>query len=384
LGLAGERLRGLLFLIPVDSTEEIRMASLSCVARRACLHVLLGLSLLPVARPALAANPPARPRIAFVSHAPDSDTWWTTIRNAIQQASEDFGVDVDYLNPHDGSIQEMGRILGGLSPQRYAGVITTLADARGLAPALHQVVGTAHLPLITINSGTGEQSKQAGAMLHIGQPEFQAGLEAGQRAAKEGVRSFVCLNHYASSAASHERCQGFAQGLGLPVSSTAELELSGSAVEMQQRIVQYQSANPQVQAWLALGPTSAHPAMAVIRSMKSGANAPRHPYFVSFDVSQDIVGGIKDGVVAFAIDQQPYAQGYLSVALMGEYLRQGAPASGMSLVKYTVYAQPRLHARMSKYGIELKPSNGRDINSGPGFVTRANVEKVERFSGQYR
>ena len=332
---------------------------------------------------AMAAPTDIRPRIAFVSHAPDTDQWWTTIKNAIQHASVDFEIDVDYLNPKDGSIQEMGRILSGLSPQRYAGVIATLADAKALAAPLHQVVVVNNLPLITVNSGTGAESEKAGALLHIGQPEFQAGLEAGAHAQKAGVHNFVCLNHYSTNATSHERCQGFARGLGLDVAATAEISLTGSQAEMQRSIEAYQAAHPDVQAWLALGPTSAHPALAAVRAMKVGAATPRRPYFVTFDVSQDIVAGIKEGLVAFAIDQQPYAQGYLSVALMSEYLSEGRPTS-TKVAKYTVYAQEKLHVRMAKYGIELKPSNNRDVNSGPGFVTKLNVEKVERFSGQYR
>ena len=34
-------------------------------------------------------------RYVLISHAPDSDAWWNTIKNSIKQAGEDYGVTVD-------------------------------------------------------------------------------------------------------------------------------------------------------------------------------------------------------------------------------------------------------------------------------------------------
>ena len=38
-------------------------------------------------------------KFVLISHAPDSDSWWNTIKNAIGIAGEQMGVDVDYRNP---------------------------------------------------------------------------------------------------------------------------------------------------------------------------------------------------------------------------------------------------------------------------------------------
>jgi simple sugar transport system substrate-binding protein len=321
-----------------------------------------------------------RPRLAFVSHAPDTDSWWTPIRNAIRQASDDFDVDVDYLNPKDGSLQGMAEILNAIAPARYDGVISTLASYSVLSPALLRISRSLHLPLITVNSGTIEESKLVGALAHVGQPEELAGRLAGQLARKRGITQFVCLNHYSSNAASHLRCNGFAAGLGLAPGSAVELGLSGSRDQMFNVVRDYLGTHPQTQALLALGPTSAVPALAAMQSLKLKK---QHPEFFTFDISPEIVSGIRSGTIEFAIDQQPYAQGYLTVALMSEYLREGRPAK-FELITYTVLAQSKLHARMAKYGIELRPSSVLNINSGPGFVTSLNVGLVERFSGQYR
>lgn len=320
----------------------------------------------------------AERRYAFVSHAPDSDTWWNTIRNALAHVSEDYAIQVDYLNPKDGSIEEMARILRGISPTRYSAVISTIADFKLLQEPLTDIVRFKHLPLITVNSGTTAQSEQIGALMHIGQPEFEAGRAAGEEARKVGVRSAVCFNHYAQNAASHERCNGFAAGLGL-AGPAKELALEGSAAAIEQTIRRFFAEGPLPDVVLTLGPTGAHPTLAALGAMKA---MPAKPMLVTFDLSTPITQGVRSGGVAFAIDQQPYLQGYLPVALLREYLRR--PDASITAVKLAVYANEKLHVRMAKYGISLRPADKAHINSGPGFVTKVNVEKVERYSGQFR
>ena len=316
-------------------------------------------------------------RMAFVSHAPDSDVWWNVVRNAIKHASEDFGVEVDYLNPSDGSIAGMVKILDGLDASRYVGVISTIADYTKLSPAL-MALRERKLPLITVNSGSEAQSESVGAILHIGQPEFIAGKAAGQEMAKLGAHSFICFNHYPSNPASTERCEGFLAGLGEQGRMTV-VPLTGDSAGNQATVAAALQKTPGADVFLALGPTSAHPVLAASRLVKSG----KVPPLVSFDISPDIVAGIRSGSVLFSIDQQPYLQGYLSVALMAQVVRWPKGTSVMAL-KMAVYSNAVLHQRMSRYGLSLRSGDTRHVHSGPGFVNRINVDKVERFSGQFR
>lgn len=318
----------------------------------------------------------AAERFVFISHAPDSDAWWTTMKNSLKQASTDFGVTVDYKNPKNGDINEMARIIDESAAQKYDGMIVTIADYSILKSHLKEVVDKWHIPLITVNSGTEEQSEAIGALLHIGQPEQFAGLNAGKKAKTESVRSFVCLNHYSNNPASHERCQGFADGLGAPAFD--ELKLEGDDRAMQGVIADYLAAHKDTDAILALGSTSAHPALAAIKEAKLA----KPPYFATFDLSGPITEGIRKGTIVFAIDQQPYVQGYLSVGLLANRMADGQ--GDLTSIKAVLYSKKELHARMSTYGLSLRHFGGRHIKSGPAFVTRGNVEKVEIYSGSYR
>jgi simple sugar transport system substrate-binding protein len=152
-------------------------------------------------------------RYVLISHAPDSDSWWNTIKNSVKQAGEDYDVTVDYRNPPNGDLADMARLIEQASAQNVDGVIVTIADFNALQGAIKRLTDK-NIPVITINSGTTEQSETLGAVMHVGQPEFEAGKGAGMRAKAAGVKSFLCVNHYATNPASFERCRGFAEAIG--------------------------------------------------------------------------------------------------------------------------------------------------------------------------
>lgn len=314
-------------------------------------------------------------KYVLVSHAPDSDSWWNTIKNAIKQAGEDFNVEVDYRNPPGGDLADMSRLIEQAAARNYDGVITSIADFDVLKSSLGKVTAK-KIPLITINSGTTAQSEQLGAVMHVGQPEYEAGKLAGERAAKEGVKSFLCVNHYATNPASFERCKGFADALHVDYKA-ATLDSGDDPTTVESKVSAYLRTNPKTQAVLALGPTSAIPSMKALAKMGLTGKV----FFATFDLSPEIAKGIKDGAVKFAIDQQPYLQGYIPVAVLAT-MKQ-LKTDDIAKVEGALKANAKFNARLKDYGLE--PVWGaRHIGSGPGFVTKANIGLVEKYAGQYR
>ena len=116
-----------------------------------------------------------------------------------------------------------------------------------------------------------------------------------------------------------------------------------------QAVKAYLTAHPDTNGILTLGPNSAEPTIKLLRD--TGETSKYN--FITFDLSADISQGIKDGIVESAIDQQPYLQGYLPVIFLTEYKRYG-----------------------------VLPAN--NVNTGPGFVTKDNIEMVEKLAGEYR
>ncbi|MGO2511703.1 sugar ABC transporter substrate-binding protein [Marinomonas polaris] len=286
-------------------------------------------------------------RYVFISHAPDSDSWWNVIKNAVKQAASDMNVTVEYRNPPTGDLADMARIVEQAVATNPDGIVLSIADFDTLEGPLEKA-SKKGIPFITMNSGTQEQSKALGALLHVGQPEFAAGFGAGERAKKQGVKSFLCVNHYITNPASVERCMGFAKGLGVELGSQM-IDSGSDPTDVETKVSAYLRKNPNTEAILTLGPTSAHP---TLRALEKNRNL-KDIYFGTFDLSGEISAAIKDGRINFAIDQQPYLQGYLPISFLTLYTRYG-----------------------------LIPSN--DVNSGPGFITKDNIALVEKYAGEFR
>ena len=286
-------------------------------------------------------------KFILVSHAPDSDSWWNTIKNGIALAGEQVGAEVEYRNPPTGDIADMARIIEQAAASSPDGIITTLADPDVLSQPIKDAVD-AGIPVIIINSGTPEQAADVGALMYVGQPEYDAGLAAGQRAKRDGVGSFLCVNHVISNPVVGERCAGFADGLGVDLGSSM-IDSGQDPAEIKNKVIAYLEANQDTDAILTLGPTSADPIIEAVKEMGLDGDI----YFGTFDLGTEIVKGIKDGVISWGIDQQPFLQAYLPVIVLANYHRFG-----------------------------VLPGN--NINSGPGFVTADALGKVEEFAGEYR
>ena len=286
-------------------------------------------------------------RFVLVSHAPDSDSWWNTIKNAIREAGEHIGATVEYRNPPSGDLADMARIIEQATASNPDGIITTIADYDTLRGPITKAIKKG-IPVLTFNTGTHEQSRNLGALMHVGQPEYDAGYGAGLRAKEAGVTKFLCVNQVITNPLLVERCRGFADGLGVDLGS----QMIDSGIDpagIQSKVEAYLRTNPDTNGILTIGPVAAHPTIRALKKLGKAGDI----YFVTFDLSEEIVKAIKDDIIAFGIDQQPYLQGYLPVVVLALY---------------------------NRYGV----LPGNNVNSGPGFVTKDSVGLVEELAGEYR
>lgn len=286
-------------------------------------------------------------RYVLVSHAPDSDSWWNTIKNSIALAGEQMNVEVEYRNPPTGDLADMARIIEQAAASGPDGIITTIADYDVLSGPIRSAVDSG-VDVVIMNTGTPEQTRELGALMYVGQPEYDAGVAAGQRAKDDGITNFLCVNHTIQQPSLGERCQGFADGLGVELGNQM-IDAGQDPAEIKNRVMAYLNANPDTEAVLTLGPVSADPTIQALEENGMAGDI----YFGTFDLGENIVQAIKDGIINWGIDQQPFLQGYLPVVILTNYHRYG-----------------------------VLPGN--NINSGPGFITAEALEKVEEFAGEYR
>lgn len=280
-------------------------------------------------------------RFVVVTHGQASDPFWSVVQRGTDQAASDMGVTVEYQAPTSFDMVAMSQLIDAAVASDPDGIVVSIPDASALTPAIQGALD-AGIPVISINSGY-ETSQELGLMLHVGQTEYEAGLGGGQRMAEEGVTNAICLIHEAGNAGLEERCRGFTDGLAESGGTVEQLVVDlNNPTEAQQRVEAALAANPDINGIMALGPTGAAPALMAIDS----AGVSDSVQLATFDLSPEVLEGIQDGTVLFAIDQQQYLQGYLPISLLTLYQRNGNELAEDILM------------------------------TGPGFVDTSNVDQV--------
>lgn len=280
--------------------------------------------------------------IIVVTHGSDTDAFWGVVRNGVQLAAEHTGANVQYRNPPTGDLNEMASLIESAIAQKPDGLVVSIPDANILGGPIKAAVA-AGIPVISINSGS-DVSAELGAIMHVGQPEYEAGLGGGKRSKALGGSHGVCFNHEPFNTALLDRCKGFADGLGEDLNM---VEVSTDFDDIKNTVIAYLTSHPETGAIMAVGPTGCDPTIAALEELG------RDVVLGCFDLGPAIVDGIVSGTVDYAIDQQQFLQGYLPVVVLALHHRNGTLP-------------------------------GNSINSGPGFVTKDNVELVKALAGVER
>jgi simple sugar transport system substrate-binding protein len=257
-------------------------------------------------------------RFVIVSHGQAADPFWSVVQQGSAQAERDMGVTVEYQAPSTYDMVAMSQLIDAAVASDPDGIVVSIPDSDALTPAIQGAL-EAGVPVISINSGY-ETSQQLGLMTHVGQTEYDAGLGGGERMAEEGVTNAVCLIHEAGNTGLEERCAGFEEGITAAGGTVQQLVVDlNSPTEAQQRIDAALTQNPDINGIMALGPAGATPAIMAVQD----AGVTDTVRIATFDLSPEVLTGIQDGTVLFAIDQQQYMQGYLPIVFLTLYQRNG-------------------------------------------------------------
>lgn len=282
-------------------------------------------------------------RYVVVTHTQGTDPFWPVVEKGAKDAAAALGVDLEYNFAPSGDMSDMATLIETATATQPDGIIVSLPDAAALGGAIRAAVD-AGIPVITINSGL-DDSKGVGALMHIGQPESLAGEAAGERAKAEGATKALCLNQEAFNVALVERCEGYFASMGQDLNM---IDVSNDVAQIKTRTAAALQADPDIDALLATGPHVCEAAAEAVEEV--GATV----HLSCFDMTPGVINLIKEGKVAYTIDQQQRLQGYLPVVV--------------------------LHLYNTNAG--MLP--GANIPSGPGFVDSSNAADVEAQAGVNR
>jgi simple sugar transport system substrate-binding protein len=276
-----------------------------------------------------------RATVAFVTHQSPGDTFWDLVRRGAEAAAVKDNIDLRYS--HDPDAVDQADLVRAAINVRVAGIIVTLAVPEVMAPAV-QAAGAAEIPVVAVNSGIAAW-KGMGILEYFGQDEMIAGQAAGERLTREGAQNTLCVIHEPGHVALEARCTGVATGFkGL----TQKLYVDGVDRPTVKRAVHAKLLEDfSIDRVLTLGAPMALAALEAVGEANSYASV------ATFDTNAGVVEAIKNGMVEWAIDQQPFLQGYLAVDSVWLYLTNKNVIGG-----------------------------GAPTLTGPSFVDESNIDSV--------
>jgi simple sugar transport system substrate-binding protein len=291
---------------------------------------------------ALAAGHATTPRIkiAMITHAAPGDTFWDLVRKGAQAAAAKDNVDLVYAS--DPSAPNQANLVQNAIDQKVAGIAVTLADP----DAMKNVVTEAekdHIPVVGLNSGT-DAWKRLGLLEFFGQDESIAGQAFGEKLNQEGAKHVLCVIHEQGNIGLQERCAGIKKTFK---GRTDLLYVNGADMpSVKSTITAKLQQDHSIDEVATLGAPFA------LTAVQSVSDAGSKAKVATFDLNADLVKGIEAGTIQFAVDQQPYLQGYLAVDGLWLYRFNGNISGGGQ--------QPVL--------------------TGPAFVDKANVGSIAKFA----
>jgi simple sugar transport system substrate-binding protein len=256
----------------------------------------------------------AETRVVFVTHGQGGDPYWSVVKNGMDDAAKTLGVKAEYLAPETFDMAKMAQMITAAAASKPDGLVVSIPDAAALGGPVKDAVA-AGIPVIVIDSGGGKLTKDLGGLIYLGQSEYEAGVAAGERVAKMGVKKAACLNHEVGNQSLDDRCAGFAKGLGLDVPVVPGVM---DPTEMKSRTLAYLNANPDTEFLLGCGINAAEPALAALEDLGLVGKVK----IGTFDLSPGILQAVADGKMEWGIDAQQYLMGYIPVVqfdLMAKY-----------------------------------------------------------------
>ena len=289
--------------------------------------------------------PHKRIRFFVITHGQASDPFWAVVQNGAEAAAAQLGVSVTYEAPDIHDIARMRQLIRAAIATRPSGLVVSLPTPGALAPAI-RAAERAGIPVISINSGSGAFAK-LGTLLHVGENEYQAGYDAGQRMRAYHMHRALCVIPERGNPDLQQRCRGFAAALAAAGTQTSVLDVNLQNTSTAEQLIAGALRKRSFDGLLTLsGAVIATPALKALRADHLLGRLT----YATFGIGPQVVRAIRAGKIAFAADQQPFLQGYLPIVLLTEY---------------------------HLYGV--LPDRGKLISTGPVFITRHDAARVLRL-----
>ncbi|ELS58156.1 putative Sugar ABC transporter substrate-binding protein [Streptomyces viridochromogenes Tue57] len=287
------------------------------------------------------ANTP-RMTVALVTHQSAGDTFWDIVRKGAEAAAAKDNIKLIYSN--DPNAGNQANLVQNAIDQKVDGIAITLAKPDAMKDVVSKAK-KAGIPVVGLNSGVSEWQK-LGLMEFFGQDETVAGEALGKRLNEAGAKKAVCVIQEQGNIGLEQRCAGVKKTFEGDVEN---LNVNGTDMpSVKSTITAKLKQDSDLDYVVTLGAPFA------LTAVQSIGDAGVKAKVATFDLNKELTGAISKGDIEFAVDQQPYLQGYLAIDSLWLYKNNGNYMGGGE--------QPVL--------------------TGPAFVDKTNVETIAKFAAK--
>lgn len=270
--------------------------------------------------------------VAFITHAAPGDTFWDQVRAGAEAAAKKDNVDLQYTADPEGGNQ--ARLVQQAVDKDVDGIAVTLAKPGAMEGNVTRAV-EADIPVVALNAGL-DAWKDMGVQSYFGQDEKIAGQAAGERLKEEGAGKTLCVIQEQGHVGLEDRCAGVKETF--PESEKIYVKGTDSS-NVQSTITAKLQQDDSITHVLTLGAPFA------MLALQSAEQAGSDAQVVTFDLNDEAMQAIKDGDIGWAVDQQPWLQGYMAVDSLWADVNQGMTMGG-----------------------------GEPVLTGPAFVDESNID----------
>lgn len=282
-------------------------------------------------------------KVVLVSHGGMGNPFWAVVFNGAKAAAKDLNVDLKILFPdkdgdQPGTTQKLSEAIS-THPDGLAVTLATSAHCEFIKEARKK-----DIPIIVYNARAVKKSNNCPYQAYVGMDEYLAGKISAERAWDSGKikgRVMVGLTE-AGHAGLQARAKGVEDVLKKKGVKVDIMDLGNDPSAVPARVSSYYKRHQaNLSGMFIPAPNGMHP---ILRMMEEDQKGIGRRYASAFDLTPLIIRGIEKGYVDHTIDQQPYLQGYYTVAQL-------------------------THAIRGKF-------NPMDMNTGVGIVEKSNAQAV--------
>lgn len=279
-----------------------------------------------------------RMTIAMITHEVPGDSFWDLIRKGAEAAAKKDNIELRYSN--DPEAPNQANLVQSAVDSDVDGIALTLAKPDAMQAAV-KAAEAKNIPVVGFNAGM-DAWKSMGVKEYFGQDGRIAGQGVGERLTQEGATKAICVIQEQGHVDLEARCAGVRETFP----ATEILNVNGKDMpSVESTITAKLQQDPAIDYVVALGAPFA------LTAVQSAKNAGSTAKIGTFDTNAALVDAIQGGSVQWAVDQQPYLQGYLAIDSLWLYLSNGNVIGG---------GQPTL--------------------TGPAFIDKSNIDAVAEYA----